>query len=323
MRTAAREELVETISLPPEDNIVLDETKSDNVLNHAAGVASPHEIQQDKTEAVVLPGSSSITGSKNELDNTIKISSSGVEDHHPKYVDCNAVAEEEGWCTKKEAPFITKVPRRCSGQRVSGRRCDGDCCQYESEGRGNLHGGCLADARWQRTEEREEEEEPVNCSRHVRVSVNEEREQLVSQPQQAKPVVQDCSSDALQELRRQYMELDAEMAWLSHVTENVRAERQRVRDAHASDAQQRAVQERVNTEEMERLIRNIAAKEAELKAARRYAAHLRSILLANNITGDFLESSPPTPPPLSFSLPSLLRQLQEQSSDDKDNKDDV
>ncbi|KAF8282768.1 hypothetical protein TcYC6_0022630 [Trypanosoma cruzi] len=323
MRTAAREELVETISLSPEDNIVLEEKDSDNILNHAAGVAPPHETKQDKAEVFVVPGCGSTSGCKNELDNSNKISSSGVEDHHPKYVDCNAAAEDEGWRTKKDASFLKKVPRRCSGQRVSERRRDGDCFQYETEGRGNPHGECLADARLQKTEEEEGEKETVTCSRHVRVSVIEGKEKLVSPPQQARPVVQDCSSDALQELRRQYMELDAEMAWLSHVTENVRAERQRVRDAHASDAQQRAAQELANTEEMERLIRNIAAKDAELKAARKYAVHLRSILLANNITGDFLESLSPTPPPLSFSLPSFLQQIQEQCNDDKENKDDA
>ncbi|PWU87073.1 hypothetical protein C4B63_102g51 [Trypanosoma cruzi] len=323
MRTAAREKLVETISLSPEDNIVLEEKDSDNVLNHSAGVAPSHETKQDKAEFFVVPGCGSNSDCKNELDNSNQISSSGVEDHHPKYVDCNAAAEEEGWRTKKDAPFLKKVPRRCTGQRVSGRRRDGDCCQYETEGRGNPHGECLADARWEKTEEEEGEEETVNCSRHVRVSVIEGKERLVSPPQQARPVVQDCSSDALQELRRQYMELDAEMAWISHVTENVRAERQRVRDAHASDAQQRAAQELANTEEMERLIRNIAAKDAELKAARKCAAHLRSILLANNITGDFLESLPPTPPPLSFSLSSFLQQIQEQCNDDEENKDDA
>ncbi|RNF24485.1 uncharacterized protein Tco025E_02455 [Trypanosoma conorhini] len=314
----ARQELAGVASPAPEETTVLDSGAHGEEVSRAAEATPPLEPQHDANEGVVVPGASGHVSS-----NTSETGIRGPAGRHP-HLDSAAGAGDEGGGAGVVASLPTQV-RLCRVQRVSGDKQEHGP-QYNRKGCGTLRGGGVATETPQRETEGEEDGR-IACSRRGRVAGDEVTGQVGLAPQHARRPAQDGERDELQELRGQYAELDAELGWLSRVTAAVMTERQRVRDAHASDITERAAERQARMEELEWLARGAAAKDTELKAAANYIASLRSILSKNNVSG-----APPgsarQPPPQLCTAPSpspspLARHAQDAREEDlNDNSED-
>ncbi|KEG08534.1 hypothetical protein DQ04_06971020 [Trypanosoma grayi] len=266
MRTARQDSSV-AASLPPEESIVADDNDD---ANAESGAATPAGAECRAGEASSSPKSNSQynkrSGSNHSSDsNSGSISGASASEEHTGTPDA----------------LFTRVLR--STERQGSTRGGGN----RDRGTGAMRDSVDESVTEAKRREAEENEDEIIARNRLRRAPKEEKvNRLISLMQQKGE-----EDPEVRNLRQQYRELEVELAWLSHTTDRVGAERQRVLDARATCVQQRAAQQQAFAEELESLKHVFSSKSADVEKLQRCAASLRSILQTNGVV-EGMPSSP-------------------------------